>query len=165
MAGDDESTMRTRDVGAEIHGSLTRVLRGLSRETIRRGRLTSTRRNLSDTDIWLLLFISEHDRARPTDLAAWQDVDKSTITMQVKRLLAGGYVMCVADERDRRATNVRLTPLGREALEEADVQGRGLLAVLTDGWTDEEIEALGSSMRQLAESVEHHLSGAQRHIW
>lgn len=157
-----EDGSATGDEAAEVHVELTRVLRGLSRETIRRGRLTSTRRGLSDTDIWLLMFVADRGRVRPSDMAAWQDVDKSTITMQVKRLIAGGYVESTADPRDRRATNVQITAEGAGALQEARERGRALLAGLTRGWAPAEVDELARALRRLADSVEQRLASPPR---
>lgn len=142
------------DVEAEVDGALTRIVRALSRESVRRDRGWGTRATLSDTDVWLLTFVEENDRARPTDLAVWQDVDKSTITMQLKRLLSMGLIERSPDVEDRRATNISISPKGLVVLNNVRTQSRAFLKDIMEDWTPEEREELLRSMVRLADSVE-----------
>lgn len=142
------------DAEARVDNALTRIVRALSRDSVRRTRGWGARSALSDTDVWLLGFVAEHDRARPTDLAAWQDVDKSTITMQLKRLLTLGLIERAPDEADRRATNISITPQGCAALEEVREQGRVFLQEILRDWSPQERAELARVMARLAHGVE-----------
>lgn len=74
-----------------VDNALSRILRALTREKVRSLRTSpQTGGALSATDLWLLGYLGEHGGVRLGDLALWQDVDKSTISMQVKRLVAAG---------------------------------------------------------------------------
>ncbi|WP_147279284.1 MarR family winged helix-turn-helix transcriptional regulator [Dermatophilus congolensis] len=126
----------------------------MSRESTRRSRCAGMRPALSNTDVWLLGFIHEHENVRPTDLASWQDVDKSTITMQLKRLVAAGLVKRVASPRDRRSINVTLTVKGKAALANVHEQGIGFLADLLSTWSVEDRGELARSISRLADVME-----------
>lgn len=142
-------------VEGAVDDALSRILRALSREKVRVMRTTPGASGvLSTTDLWLLGYLQEHDGVRLGDLAVWQDVDKSTITMQVKRLVSAGLAERTQDERDRRAARVCLTPLGEEVLALNRERARAFLAALIGEWPDAERDELARSVTRLAKAVE-----------
>lgn len=137
-----------------VDAALSRIVRALTREKVHRSRLAEAGKSLSATDMWLLGYLAEHTSVRLTDLALWQSVDKSTITMQVKRLVAAGLVQRAVDERDRRAARVSLTPRGADVLEENREQARRYLCQLIGTWSPAERDALAQSVTRLADAVD-----------
>lgn len=67
---------------------------------------------LSLNELWLLQHLGEHGRARLSELATWQRVDKSTVSAQVKSLIARGLVERRTDPADRRASLIAVTTQG-----------------------------------------------------
>lgn len=149
------STRPEAGVEAVVDDALSRILRTLTREKVRIMRTSPGEGGtLSPTDLWLLGYLHEHDGVRLGDLAVWQDVDKSTMTMQVKRLVAAGLAERTSDERDRRAARIRLTDLGVEVLTLNRERAHVFVAALIDGWTETERDELARSLVRLAEAVE-----------
>ena len=142
-------------VEGAVDDALSRILRALAREKVRVMRASPEAGGvLSTTDLWLLGYLQEHDGVRLGDLAVWQDVDKSTITMQVKRLVAAGLAERTQDERDRRAARVCLTALGEEVLALHRGRARAFLAALIGDWPEAERDELARSVGRLATAVE-----------
>jgi DNA-binding MarR family transcriptional regulator len=105
---------------------------------------------------------------RASDLAAWQGVDKSTITPQVHRLAERGLVARRGDPGDRRAALLTVTDHGRRKLQEMDESGVRLFERALDSWSGDDRRALATLMRRLAaelavvpqESIFHTRQGA-----
>ena len=76
---------------------------------------------LSPTDVWLLDRLATHAPARMSDLATWQDVDRSTMSVQVARLVNRGLAHRTTDPIDRRAVAVELTEEGIALIDAAVV--------------------------------------------
>lgn len=150
----------TADDGVELRvdAALSRILRALTREKVRQSRTTGIGSALSSTDMWLIGYLSDHASVRLSDLAAWQAVDKSTITMQVKRLVKAGLVERAPDERDRRAVRVSLTDHGREVWRVNREQARHFLSQLIGEWSPNDREDLARLVTRLADSVDASLS-------
>lgn len=137
-----------------VDSALSRVLRALTREKVRQSRTTGIGRGLSATDMWLVAYLNDHDSVRLSDLAAWQAVDKSTITMQVKRLVEAGLVERTPDPTDRRAVRVSLTDHGWEVLRVNREQARHFIAQLLGEWSPEDREHLAYFVNRLADAVD-----------
>jgi DNA-binding MarR family transcriptional regulator len=71
---------------------------------------------------------------RMGDLAAWQGVDKSTVTIQLRRLVDRGLVDREVDPDDRRAVLVRASARGRELQASVTETGARVLAGLLADW-------------------------------
>lgn len=138
-------------VEGRLDAALTRIVRALSRE-----HATSARDGgrLTNTGVWLLLHLEEVGPQRPGDLAAWQAVDKSTMTLQLRRLILDGLVERLPDPSDRRAALMQITDDGRAALRAYRTRGRDLLRGLLADWPAEERESLASGLSKLAASFE-----------
>lgn len=100
-------------VAAAVEEALIRLVR---RATDPRGNATINERagvNLERSESTLLIRINELEPARISDLADALGVDSSTASRQVARLVERDFVTRSPDERDGRASTLRLTPEGR----------------------------------------------------
>lgn len=91
---------------------------------------------------------------RVTDLAAWQGVDKSTVTPQVQRLAAAGPVGRSPDPADARATLLSATEDGRALRSEIGRGGARLIDELTTGWSARDRNELGRLLGELATELD-----------
>src|SRR3954465_9317976 len=64
------------------------LVRWFTRSDVRGSMLADTNPALSATDAWLLGRIADTGPVRLSELARWQEVDRSTMTTQVRRLEA-----------------------------------------------------------------------------
>ena len=88
------------------------LVRWFTRSDVRAAMLADADPALSATDAWLLGRITDTGPVRLSALADWQEVDRSTMTTQVRRLERLGLVSRGPDPEDGRATLVRATRSG-----------------------------------------------------
>jgi DNA-binding MarR family transcriptional regulator len=139
--------------GAEVHGALVRVLRWTSRRANRQ-RLYGKAAELSPNQVWLLDAMTGAARVRLSDLAAWQGVDKSTITVQVRKLEERGLLQRSADAADRRAALLVLTARGRSLQKRRVETGTALIDALLLQWPIEEREAFATYFHRFADQLD-----------
>ena len=68
------------------------LVRWFTRSDVKRSMLADSEPTLSWTDAWLLGRIADTGPVRLSELADWQEVDRSTMTTQVRRLELLGLV-------------------------------------------------------------------------
>ncbi|MCI9888054.1 MarR family transcriptional regulator [Micrococcales bacterium 31B] len=90
--------------------------------------------------------------ARVTELATYFVVGKPTISRQVSSLEAHGLVTKTPDHHDGRAALVRLTPSGRERLEETRTARRAWLQRALENWSNSDLSDAVTLLARLNES-------------
>ena len=109
---------------------------------------------LSPTDVWLLDRLATHAPARMSDLATWQDVDRSTMSVQVARLVNRGLAHRTTDPIDRRAVAVELTEEGRAALVAQRGQGIALIDAAVVDWDAHDLSEFSRYLTRFAQSLD-----------
>lgn len=92
---------------------------------------------------------SELAPVRVSELAESVDLDLSTVSRQVRDLVAGGLVDKAPDPDDGRASLLSLTAYGAAVLEAVSEGRREVLAEAIADWTDEERDELARSLLRL----------------
>src|SRR3954452_21980614 len=100
------------EAAAVMERAVPMVVRWFTRGDVRRAMLADAEPALSATDAWLLGRITDTGPVRLSALADWQEVDRSTMTTQVRRLESLGLVSRTADPLDGRAALVKATRTG-----------------------------------------------------
>lgn len=102
-----------------------------------------------------------HDGIRMSELAGAIDVDASTATRTIERLVKSGYVLREADPNDQRAVCVQLTDQGMETVLEIQRRRRELLLRSLEQFDGDQRHALAdlldafvSGVRGVADSDE-----------
>jgi len=98
-------------------------------------------RNSMDRAAYLLL--NRLDKVGPMGvkaLASGMGIDSSTVTRQVAPLVDSGLVTRTTHPEDGRAVVLELSPHGSTRLEQVRSSRRELMALLTDGWSEDEKE-------------------------
>lgn len=108
---------------------------------------------LSPTDLWLLDGVVRHGPLRIGDLAVWQGVDKSTLTIQLRRLAGRGLVQRTTDPADGRAVLVTPSAEGRQLHERVTRHGAVVLAGLLADWSPDERMDLARLLTRFADST------------
>ncbi|GAA4286485.1 MarR family transcriptional regulator [Georgenia daeguensis] len=143
------------DVGAGLQRAFWLLLRWGSRASVRAQFLSGELgRSLTPTDVWIVEVLAERGPMRLTALAAWQGVDKSTVTPQVRRLERAGLVVRTADPQDGRAV---LLSLSEEGLGVRDRFRRAGAAVLEDrlaSWSEEDRRVLAELLGRFVEGLD-----------
>ncbi len=102
--------------GISIHQSLAGAVRWWTRPDVRVA-IAGQSSPLSATETWLLDYLVRNSAVRMSDVASFQNVDRSTVTAQISRLEERGLVERHHDTVDRRAVLVSATEAGEHALE------------------------------------------------
>ncbi|MEU3453427.1 MarR family transcriptional regulator [Micromonospora sp. NPDC006766] len=94
------------------------------------------------------------------ELAEWGRLDPSTVSRAVAALVAHGLVQRRTDPTDRRASQLTITPAGRDALTETDDWYEQVFTRALAGWTPGEVAALSTALdrftRDLEVALAHH---------
>ena len=142
--------------GAVLQAALARVLRWTSRRANRQLLYGAAAQELSQNEVWLLDAVASAGQVRLSDLVAWQGVDKSTITPQVRKLEERGLLQRSADSADRRAVLLTVTPRGRALQKRRAQAGAALIDTLLQEWPIEERKAFAEYFTRFAAQLDNH---------
>jgi DNA-binding MarR family transcriptional regulator len=162
MAYRGKVTNRTRKPttsGQDVQEAISRIFLTFSRDVMRRRLLGTEGSDLGPADVGLLQAIASQQPVRLSVLAAWQGVDKSTITPRVRRLEAAGLVDRQPDPADGRAALLSVTRQGATLLTHFSSAGAGLFEEMLGSWSAADRRQLGRLLQRLATGVEdaaHH---------
>jgi DNA-binding MarR family transcriptional regulator len=103
----------------------------------------------------MLLYKLHHAKGalRVSELAELLAIDTPGVTRKVQQLERLGYVSIQPDIEDKRAKRITLTATGDETLARVMQAGKNRLAKLFEGWTQQEIDELTTSMGKLATAL------------
>lgn len=139
---------------AALERAVPMLVRWFTRSDVRRSMLADTDPRLSATDVWLLGRITDTGPVRLSELADWQEVDRSTMTAQVRRLETQGLVGRASDPRDGRAALVSATRAGAARHRRTQRTARGVYEELLAGWSEDELQQAAEVAARLVETLE-----------
>lgn len=153
--GDDERRADSEEVAEALHVAFTRVLRWASRAGVRgRWLARDVTGGLTSTDAWLVEALAEQGPMRVTALAAWQGVDKSTVTPQVRRLERAGLVDRTPDPADGRASRLTLSAKGLAVRDQVRRSGASVIEEQMATWSDEDRRTFATLLSRFAQGLE-----------
>jgi DNA-binding MarR family transcriptional regulator len=127
--------MSTREQPTQrIHIAMAKLARFMTRAETRTKLLGDSGRDLTPIDVELLRTIVANGPMRASELSDWQAVDKSTITLQVRRLVQRELVARQTDPTDRRAALLTATTQGLRTCRRMDSAGVELLEAVVGTW-------------------------------
>jgi DNA-binding MarR family transcriptional regulator len=138
-------------VSAGLERSLTQVARTILRLDVPAHALPDGA-SIGRTGYWLLVLVSEQAPLRLSDLAGTVELDLSTISRQIRDLVASGLITRTPDPADGRAALLSLTDQGVAVLEAVSEFRRRILAEAIAEWTDEERNSLATGLLRLGAS-------------
>jgi DNA-binding MarR family transcriptional regulator len=97
--------------------------------------------------------IATTGEGRLSELAGQLGVDASTLSRQVKHLVQIGYLARTNDPADGRASILRPTRRGRNAVERIRVARLAVLEELTSDWTAEERKCFAHLLLRFADAL------------
>jgi len=139
-------------VSAELERSLTQVARAILRLEVPLGELTEGR-SVDRAGYWLLVRLSSQAPVRLSELADTVELDLSTVSRQMRDLVAIGLVVKVPDPDDGRASLLSLSERGWAVLETVSEARRQALAEVINDWSDEERTALTRGLLRLEDGL------------
>lgn len=102
----------------------------------------------------VLGFVARHPGATQSELVAHSGRDKGQLARLVAALRERGLLETRADEADRRAQRLHLTPAGAAADQVLRRQGRRLAAVAVTGFSEDERRLLGDLLARVRQNLE-----------
>jgi DNA-binding MarR family transcriptional regulator len=147
------------DVAATVQRAVTRIVRWAGRPAVRVALLGQAGRQLSGNDVHLLRTVAAQGPVRASDLAAWQGVDKSTVSTQIRRLEERGLVVRRADPADRRAVLFSVTARGRQLRRRMDAAGAALLGESLREWSDRDRQGLADLLDRFSRQLDDEPTG------
>jgi DNA-binding MarR family transcriptional regulator len=145
----DRSSCR---VSAELEHSLTQVARSILRLEVPRSELTEGE-SVDRAGYWLLVRLSSQAPVRLSELADTVELDLSTVSRQMRDLVAIGLVAKVPDPLDGRASLLSLSERGWAVLEAVSEARRQALAEVINDWSDAERTELTRGLMRLEEGL------------
>jgi DNA-binding MarR family transcriptional regulator len=144
---------------AAMERAVPMVVRWFTRSDVRRSMLADAAPPLSATDAWLLGRITDTGPVRLSALADWQEVDRSTMTTQVRRLESLGLVSRDTDPLDGRAVLVRATRAGAARHRRTKQTARAVYESFLADWTEDDLRQAANVAARLVEALEHRGTG------
>jgi DNA-binding MarR family transcriptional regulator len=142
------------EAAAALERAVPMLVRWFTRSDVKRSMLADAEPNLSWTDAWLLGRIADTGPVRLSALADWQEVDRSTMTTQVRRLEALGLVEREADPLDGRAVLVHATRAGTARHGRTKQTARALYRELLADWPEPDLRAATAAAHRFVETLE-----------
>jgi len=139
-------------VSAELERSLTEVARAILRLDVPQSALAEGE-SVDKAGYWLLVRISREAPLRLSVLAGSVELDLSTVSRQIRDLVACGLVRKEPDPDDGRASLLSLSERGVAVLEAVSEARRQVLADAIVGWSDEERTTLAGSLLRLEDGL------------
>ena len=136
----------TGDVGRALRQAMGSIQRWAGDRPARTGP--------TPTEVWLLEVLAADGPMRMSELAEWHKVDRSTVTAQVKRLVAQGWAERGADPGDRRAVTVAITGEGRAAIDATFARETATLDRALAAWNDDEVAELSQLLSRFAAALD-----------
>lgn len=142
------------DAAVALERAVPMLVRWFTRSDVRRSMLADAEPPLSWTDAWLLGRITDTGPVRLSELADWQEVDRSTMTTQVQRLEKLGLVERNTDPADGRAVLVKATRRGAARHRRTKKTARSLYENLLDDWSEDDLRAAAQVAHRLTQTLE-----------
>jgi DNA-binding MarR family transcriptional regulator len=139
-------------VSAELERAVTQVARAILRLEVPRSELGEGE-SVDRAGYWLLVRLSREAPMRLSELADTVELDLSTVSRQMRDLVAIGLVVKVPDPDDGRASLLSMSERGWAVLEAVSEARRQALAEVISDWSDEERTALTRGLLRLEDGL------------
>jgi DNA-binding MarR family transcriptional regulator len=122
------------------------------------------RQGISMTQLHVMHLIDHHGEMPMSRLAEMLDVSLSNGTGLIDRVEERGFVERIRVPSDRRMVMVRLTPVGRQMLDEIETVREQILRRVLDKLDEKQLAGVATAMADLREAVEATLVGTDAHL-
>jgi DNA-binding MarR family transcriptional regulator len=121
------------------------------------------RQGISMTQLHVMHLLDHHGEMPMSRLAEMIDVSDSNATGLIDRVEERGFVERIRVPSDRRMVMVRLTPAGRQMLDEIETIREQILRRVLDKLDARQLTGVATAMADLREAVEATLVGTAAH--
>lgn len=136
-----------------VYEAIRQIARWSNRPDARAALLGRAGQDFSPIDVDLLRAIVSSGPVRISDLAHWQGVDKSTMSLQVRRLEQRDLIRRRPDPADQRAALLTATAKGRRTCQRMDVAGTDVVARAFAHWPEGDRRDLATLLVRFARDL------------
>jgi len=147
-----------RAIGGRLASAVAEVVRWATRAESRHALHGAGEGACSPTEAWLLQQLAQSGSVRMSSLAEWQGVDRSTMTVQIRRLADRGLVSRRPDPADARAVLIDLTARGRDMVAEERNRADQIFAEAVADWDPADRDDLRRLLAKLAQRLQSRTS-------
>ena len=112
--------------------------------------------NLTDSEVIVLLFLSENMGDTATDIVLNQRLKKSVVSACIKDLQDRGLIHGEYYDGNRRSLHLKLNEEAKQIIGEAKKVQNRYYDILTDGLSDKEKEELKSYLKKVNENIKNY---------
>lgn len=149
----------------QLMDRLRTVARGL--HLVVESSLTNSQLSLPKYHILLhLYFAEEHEgncSLNPSEISQRQGTSRNTISALIRQLEADGFIERQLDKADRRRFNIKITPIGKTAVNQHIVHHLNLINSCFAQLTSDEQHTLEQLLNKLGQTVESNLTQPTSH--
>lgn len=109
--------------------------------------------NVTRSQWWVLAYLSRHDGMIQSDLANVLELGKAALGSLIDRLEATGLVRRGADDSDRRAKRVYLSPAGSQLIKEMRVRSHEMSERILEGLDDDARHVLAEMLGRVKQNL------------
>ena len=109
--------------------------------------------DLSPLAFGILRYVMIHGPVRSADLVGKFDLDKASVSRQIRALRDRGLIDSTPDPQDGRAGLLVATDEAKVSVEEYREQTRQQYRAVLDQWTEDEVVEFGRLLRRLGDSL------------
>jgi DNA-binding MarR family transcriptional regulator len=109
--------------------------------------------NITRSQWWVLAYLSRHDGMIQSDLANVLELGKAALGSLIDRLEASGLVRRGADDADRRAKRVYLSPAGTQLIKEMRIRSHEMSERILEGLDDSARHTLAEMLGRVKQNL------------
>lgn len=114
---------------------------------------------ITQTQFYVLLYLSKHGGCKVSDLAKWMEVKPSAMTTIIDRLVQNDFVVREHDAADRRIVRIDLTPNGKQRLDGIKNKRRAIFKRDLSHLTEDELRTFTEIFEKIAGVSEREMKG------
>lgn len=112
----------------------------------------------------ILKYLSENDNATQKEIADFLHISPPSVATSLKRMEESGLVVRVADKKDARCNNLKLTEKGEKLSKYADRLFLNMDEATFSDFTDEEIEILIKFLERMNRNLEEFAERGEENV-
>ena len=118
---------------------------------------------LGHAQVLTLHYVSRHDGIDQNELCGHQHLDKSSLTSQLKKLEANGYIIRKSDPTDRRAKRVFITKKTQAIQDDLHAVFTSWSQILLEGFDNKERDAIFLLLNKMQENAGKEIKKLREH--
>lgn len=104
---------------------------------------------------YVLFLLEKKGKQKMTELAETLNLTPGAVTSSSDKLIEGGFIQRVRDEKDRRVVYLEITNEGKAAMEDLRKEGRKAIKTIFGGLPEADVKHLVRIFEHASEKIDH----------